>query len=240
MTCQRSVVIAERAMKSWRRCITIVPVLAGLASAVLLSCGGGSSSGTTALGIPTTLFAVLVCTGAPPTPTQTPTPTKGATRTPTPTPTPQCSPVTSAAICIPNSTIPFCNTAPTPPTALQFNAQGAFTTRNPKVRYAYRDVTNNASTVWNPFGSNPPNFTGQLVYVGNGMFAALRPTSSAGCACFNVTDAGIASQSVLVGVNQDASNCTTPCLQFPTSTPTPASRVSPADGQASDHAGQAP
>lgn len=234
-------------MKSWRRCITIIPVLAGLASAVLLSCGGsGGNSGNITMIRPTTLFAVLVCTGAPPTPIQTPTPPPSPTKTPkptptpTPTPTPQCSPVTSAAICIPNNTAPFCNTAPTPPTTLQFNAQGAFTTRNPKARYAYRDVTNNASTVWNPFGSNPPNFTGQLVYVGNGMFAALQPTNSAGCACFNVTDAGIASQSVLVGVNQDASNCTTPCLQVPTNTPTPPSRVSPADGQANDHAGQAP
>ncbi len=221
------VVIAERAMKWWRRCLTIVPVLAGLASAMLLSCGGGSSSGTTALGIPTTLFAVLVCTGAPPTATQTPTPTKGATRTPTPTPTPQCSPVTSAAICIPNSTIPFCQTAPTPTTALQFNAQGAFTTRNPKLPQAYRDVTNSASTSWNPFPASA-NFPGLLTYVSNGVIAALQP----GCTCFTVTDAGITSQTVLVGVNQDPATCTTACPQVPTPPPPPASRATPSGAQA--------
>lgn len=208
-------------MKSWRRCLIIVPVLAGLASALLLSCGGGGSSGITPTIIPTSLFAVFVCSGAPPTPTPTPTPTKGATKTPTPTPTPQCSPVTSASICIPNTNNVFCQTAPTPPTSLQFNAQGAFTTRDPKEPYKYRDVTN--SSAWNPFPESG-DITALLSYVTNGVFVALQPVGSAGCACFNVTDAGIPSQSVLVGVNQDVSNCTFACPQIPT--PTPVARVS--------------
>ncbi len=49
---------------------------------------------------------------------------------------------------------------------------------------------------------------------------ALQPAGSTGCACFNVTAAGIPSQSVLVGVNQDVSNCTIVCPQIPTPTPT--------------------
>ncbi len=231
LTCLRGAVIAERAMKLWRRCLTIVPVLAGLASAMLLSCGGGSSSGTTALGIPTTLFAVFVCQGAPPTATQTPTPTKGTTKTPTPTPTPQCSPMaTSTAICVPNSGSGFCQNVPT---SLQFNAQGGFTTRNPKEPHAYRDITSSASTAWNPFSSNA-NFPGQLQYVGNGVLVAFQP----GCTCFNVSDAGITSQTILIGVNQDPATCTIACPQVPTPTPPPATRATP-NGVQADHGADA-
>jgi hypothetical protein len=115
----------------------------------------------------------------------------------------------------------FCQTAPTPPTSLQFNAQGAFTTHDPKEPYKYRDVTN--SSAWNPFPESG-DITALLSYVTNGVFVALQPVGSAGCACFNVTDAGIPSQSVLVGVNQDVSNCTFACPQIPT--PTPVARVS--------------
>jgi hypothetical protein len=193
-------------MNWWRRCLVLVPVLSFLAAALMLSCGGGSSSSTTATILPTSLIAVAICTGSPPVPTPTPTPTTVPTHTPTPTPA--CSPTpTSAAICVPSSA--FCGTTVngvTVATTLQFNAQGTFTTHSTTRPDAFRDVTNHGTTAWNPFPTST-NFSGVINYLGNGEFVGV----TAGCTCFNVTDAGFTSQTVLVGVNQDPATCPAPC-----------------------------
>ncbi len=198
-------------MNWWRRCLVLVPVLSFLAAALMLSCGGGG-------GFPVTtvpqffngIIAVAICSGSPPVPTPTPTPT--SVPTPKPSPTPQCSPVAAAAVCVPGSTNVFCTTViPSPipttvPNTVQFNAQGSFSRKSKTVAQTYHDVTNHGSTSWNTF---PPstNFTGVINYLGNGEFVAVTP----GCTCVTVTDAGLISQTVEIGVDQDPATCPAAC-----------------------------
>jgi hypothetical protein len=183
-----------------RRCLVLVPVLSFLAAALIMSCSGGSSSSSTIVENPSSILGLNVCLVVPltptPTPTSTPTPTPTNTRTPTPTPTPICTPIVSSATV---GTAVGMNT-------VQFNAQGIFGFANSPKTQKFHDVTNNASTAWNPIGVNTnPSFPGVISYVGNGQFVGV----TAGCTYFTVSDGGFA-QSIVVGVNVDPSTCASP------------------------------
>lgn len=186
-----------------RRCLVLVPVLSFLAAALIMSCGGGSSNPTYPTGSASSILAINVCAGPPPTPTASPTPG----HTPTPTPTPICTPiVTSGAVCVPNTSL-FCGTnlnGQTVGTTVPFNAQGIFGYIDQPKTQKYRDVTNNTSTLWNPVTASV-NFPGVISYIGNGEFVGV----TTGCTYFTVSDAGF-SQTILVGVNVDPATCPTP------------------------------
>ena len=187
----------------WRRLLVFAPVLGFLGSAMLLSCGGGSS-GTTPTATPTTLLGLTVCFGPPPTgtpvPTITPTvsPTVKPTKTPTPTPTPLCSPTaTSTAIGLGDQ--------------LQLNAQGIFSKPSKPGKEAYRDVTPPSGSA--TFLTDP--LCKAVAYSGNGIFIATQP----GCCCIGAADGRILSREFSVNVN-GAPECAA-CPQ-PSTTPTPA------------------
>ena len=191
-------------MNWWRRCLVLVPVLSFLAAALMLSCGGSSTSSPVAL-IYNGIIAVAICTGSPPVPTPTPTPTDEPTHTPSPTP--QCTPVAEAPICVPANA--FCGTVVdgvTVSSTLQFNAQGSFSTKSKTVAQTYHDVTRHGSTRWNTFPTSP-DFTGVINYLGNGEFVGV----TSGCTCVTVTDAGLISQTVEIGVDQDPATCPAAC-----------------------------
>jgi hypothetical protein len=186
----------------WRRLLVLTPVLAFLGSAMLLSCGGGSS-GTAPTATPTTLLGLTVCFGPPATgtavPTITPTvsPTVRPTKTPTPSPTPICSPTaTSTAIGLADQ--------------LQLNAQGIFSKPSKPKKVTYRDITNSPNTAFRTNGG-----CNAVVYQGNGLFIG----NQTGCCCIGAQSGSIFSQQFSVNVN-GAPACAA-CPQPPT-TPTPA------------------
>src|SRR5579864_3253535 len=126
-------------LSRWLRWLVVTPVLLFVFGAILLSCSGGSSSGT-ATPSPTAGFAlraIVISTGAPPSPTATITPTpKNKTVTPTLTPRPSA---TSTSIV---STGP--NGVPTGGT-VSFNAIGTFMKKN---QTKLVDITTGAATLW--------------------------------------------------------------------------------------------
>jgi hypothetical protein len=177
-----------------RRCLVLVPVLSFLAAALIMSCGGGSSSSTTTVANPSSILGINVCLGAPPTGTPKPTPTNG--HTPTPTPTPICAPIVSSA--------PSPITTTPPGNTVQFNAQGIFGFANSPKTEKFHDVTNSASTLWNPIAPTV-TYPGVISYQSNGLFAGV----TTGCTYFTVSDGGFV-QSIVVGVNVAPSSCATP------------------------------
>jgi hypothetical protein len=84
---------------------------------------------------------------------------------------------------------------------IQFNAQGTYVAGNKK-KPKFRDITNNASTSWL---DQPANI---VQYNSNGQYQAV----ANGCACVQVSVAGILSQSVSVTVGTPSPACT-PCPQ---------------------------
>ena len=178
-----------------RRCLVLVPVLSFLAAALIMSCGGGGSSSSTPVGNPSSIIGINVCLGAPPTGTPEPTPTNG--HTPTPTPTPICTPIVTGSAPSSITTMPPGNT-------VQFNAQGIFGFANSPQTEKFRDVTNSASTVWNPIAPTV-TYPGVISYLDNGLFVGV----TTGCTYFTVSDAGF-SQSIVVGVNVAPGTCASP------------------------------
>ena len=174
-----------------RRCLVLVPVLSFLATALIMSCGGGGSGNTTVEN-PFAIVGLNVCPGTPPTPTPQPSPTK--TKTPTPTPTPECTPVAG----LPAATV---GTSPGSNT-VQFQAQGMFARDPNSTMPLFRDVTSGAA--WRPIAPNG-TFPGVVSYAGNGLMIGVTP----GCTYFSVSDGGF-TQVVVVGVNPFASPCPTP------------------------------
>jgi hypothetical protein len=193
----------------WRiRCLVLVPVLSFLAAALIMSCGGGSSSSNSTV-TSSSILGINVCLGAPPTGTPKPTPTQG--HTPTPTPTPLCTPIVTRA--------PFAINTTGPGNTVQFNAQGIFGFADSPQTEKFHDVTNNASTVWNPIAPTVA-FPGFVSYQNNGLFVGV----TTGCTYFTVSDAGF-SQSIVVGVNVDPATCPSPPAAV--TRPPPSARSSP-------------
>ena len=193
LTSRRGVVIVLCLMIWRRRCLVLVPVLSFLAAALIMSCGGGSTGSTTTSNS-ASIIGLNVCLGAPPTGTPAPTPVKG--HTPTPTPTPICTPIVASA--------PAAITTGPPGNTVQFNAQGIFGFASSPKTEKFHDVTNSASTFWNPIAPTAI-FPGFISYQGNGLFIGV----TTGCTYFTVSDGGFA-QSVVVGVNVDPGTCPAP------------------------------
>jgi hypothetical protein len=175
-----------------RRCLVLVPVLSFLAAALIMSCGGGSSSSSFPVENSRSIVGLNVCSGAPPSATPTPTPTNG--HTPTPMPTPICTPIVSSGMV--GTTIGN--------NLIQFQAQGIFGLPNNSKNLKYRDVTNSTTTLWNPVAPSM-TFPGVIYYQHDGQFVGV----TTGCTYFTVSDGGFA-QSVIVGVNADPASCPTP------------------------------
>ena len=208
MTPRGGVGIVQGSMVWLRRSLVLVPVVAFLAAALLLSCGGGKkTSPNFGFGIPFSLMSVSICPGTPPTSMPTPMPTKG--QSPTATPTPQCTPTAMdsiAGLSAPNNTV-------------QFNVQGTFQTDPNSKKKIFLDRTSDLSLRWNiqPAGLATSGLTaGQFV------------GSSPGCVCLTAEIAPAISCPVSVAI---ATTGCTPCATpspftlcpgpTPTSTPTP-------------------
>ena len=190
LTPRTRVGIVQGAMLWLRRCVVLVPVGVFLGAALLLSCGGGSS--TAPASTPFSLMSLAVCPGSPPTTRPTPTPTKGVP-TPTRTPTPQCTPTAEASIAGLSA----------PDNTVQFNVQGTFQ-QNPNSRKLFFDQTNNLALRWNvqPGGLATSGVTA-------GQFVGLSP----GCACLTAQIVPAISCPVSVSV------ATTGCTPCPTPPP---------------------
>jgi hypothetical protein len=218
-----------------RRCLVLVPVLSFLAAALIMSCGGGSSSTTITAVNSLSVVGLNVCAGPPPTPTTRPTPTPSptpkptptpkagvigddaseatpeVTKTPTPTPTPICTPIVTSAVVGTGSL----------DNQVQFNAQGVFALTNTSTKLKYRDVTDKA--MWSSIARSatyPGFIVSQQPNGFPGLFIGVMP----GCTYFTVSDAGFF-QNILVGVNVDPATCPTPpgspATTVPAATPTP-------------------
>src|SRR6266851_3976634 len=167
------------------RWLVISPVLLFVAAAMMLSCGGSSST-VTSTPVPPgfVLDSINVADGPPasitPSPTSTP---KGPTPTMTPRP---------AAT---STTVP--GSVPTGG-AVNFNAQGTFIKNKNITRII--DITIDPGTMWASSNVNalvPPT-------LGNG---GIYTTGTVGCACINASSSGTISQTVGVGVYVDVATC---------------------------------
>ncbi len=186
-------------LSRWLRWLVVTPVLLFVFGAILLSCGGGSSSGTAT---PSTtpgfaLRAIVISTGAPPSPTPTFTPTPKHPSV-TPTLTPRAS-ATSTNIA-PGS-------VPTGGT-VSFNAIGTFVKRvkGTKTQTKLTDITTGAATLWtstdNSVFQSPPTAALGGTYT----------TGFAGCVCILASSSGVSSQFVSVGVYEDVNTCGANCV----------------------------
>jgi outer membrane protein assembly factor BamB len=201
----------------WLRWLVVAPVVLFVFGAIMLSCGGSSSSTSTATPGPGfSLYAMTISTGAPVSPTFTPTPSGSPTHTPkpaTPTMTPR-PPATTT--CVP-TTAPSSTSTP-----VAFNVIGTFTKGSQPPQY--QDITAGPLTFWTSTNNNvlqaPPS----------GPLGGLYTTGYAGCVCILASNSGVSSQQVGVGVGVDdcTDNCP-PCpTALPTATPTPKGGLEPA------------
>jgi outer membrane protein assembly factor BamB len=178
-------------LSRWLRWLVVTPVLLFVFGAILLSCGGGSSSGTaTASATPGfAIRAIVISTGAPPSPTATVTPTPKH-KTVTPTLTPRAS-ATSTTI-LSSGPSPIATGSP-----VSFNAIGTFTKQK---QTKLVDITTGAATMWtstdNSVFQSPPTAAQGGTYT----------TGFAGCVCILASSSGVASQFVSVGVYEDVNN----------------------------------
>ena len=191
-------------LSRWLRWLVVAPVVLFVFGAIMLSCGGNSS--TTTLPTPSPgygLESIVISQGPAPTPTFYPTPTPKNTSTPTVTPRPSASPTT-----IPN-TVPIGGT-------VSWNAIGMFVNHTGKIQF--QDITIEPSTLWTSSDSTvllppPPGPDG-------GMYT----TQMAGCVCILASSGAISSLPVQVGVYVDVDTCPicpTPVPPTPTATATP-------------------
>src|SRR5580692_1765539 len=126
-------------LSRWLRWLVVTPVLLFVFGAILLSCGGGSSSGTaTASATPGfAIRAIVISTGAPPSPTATVTPTPKH-KTVTPTLTPRASATSTNIVSSGPNAVPTGGT-------VSFNAIGTFMKQK---QTKLVDITTGGATMW--------------------------------------------------------------------------------------------
>jgi outer membrane protein assembly factor BamB len=214
-------------LSRWLRLLVVAPVVLFVFGAILLSCGGGSSSGTT--GTPSPGFgleAITISTGAPPSPTFTPVETGTKTPKPSATITPTVTPRAAATS---TNVVGGPTGVPTGGT-VAFNAIGTFIKKpnatNPKVQFG--DITAAPGTLWtssdNTIFLAPPS----------GDMGGVYTTGFAGCVCIQASSSGVSSQSVGVGVYVDVDTCALCPTPAPTMTPTPKAAGTPGVSSAPD------
>jgi outer membrane protein assembly factor BamB len=186
---------------SWRiRSLIVAPVLLFIFGALLLSCGGGSSSGPTS-SVAVELSQLVIYQGSPVPPTPTPSTTKG---TKTPTPTMTARPVATS------TQISVSDTA-------QYGVQGLFFKANHPADITVQDLTASSGTVFtsqNPSVLQPPQARSSTP----GLYLAIAP----GCSCVAASNSN--KVTTPVGVTVAPGGPCPPCpTQAPTSTPTPKS-----------------
>ena len=183
-------------LSRWLRWLVVTPVLLFVFGAILLSCGGSSSSGSPT---PSTtpgfaLRAIVISTGAPPSPTATFTPTPKHPSV-TPTLTPRASATSTNIVSTGPSAVPTGG-------MVSFNAIGTFVKRvkGTKTQTKLTDITTGAATLWtstdNSVFQSPPAAAQGGTYT----------TGFAGCVCILASSSGVSSQFVSVGVYEDVNN----------------------------------
>jgi outer membrane protein assembly factor BamB len=212
-------------LSRWLRLLVVAPVVLFVFGAILLSCGGGSSSGTTSTPSPGfALEAITISTGAPPSPTFTPTPPPTKTPKPTKTITPTITPrpaATSTNIVGGPTGVPTGGT-------VGFNAIGTFTKKisSNKFKTQFGDITTSPATMWTSSDSTI------LLAPPSGDMGGEYTTGFAGCACILASSSGVGSQFVGVGVYVDVDTCPLCPTPGPTTTPTPKAAGTPAASSA--------
>ncbi len=204
-------------LSRWLRWLVVAPVVLFVFGALMLSCGGGSS--TTVLPTPSPGFAleaIQIQQGPLPTPTFGPTPTPKHTVTPTVTPSSAASPTT-----VPTS-VPIGGT-------VSWNALGTFVNHNGKIQF--QDITTSPGTLWTSSDSTvllapPPGPDG-------GMYT----TEMAGCVCILASNSGVSGLPVQVGVYVDVDTCPLCPTPFP---PTPTATSTPKKGPLEPEASSTP
>jgi outer membrane protein assembly factor BamB len=209
-------------LSRWLRWLVVAPVLLFVFGALMLSCGGSSSTSVIATPSPGfSLTQLVIANGAPPSPTFTPSATATATPTPKVKPTPKPTKSTTPTLTPRPSASPTYvpTTAPSGiPTPVAFNVIGTLST---KTRTKYTDLTASTSTLWTSSNASV------LLAPPPGLDGGVYTTGTAGCVCILASNSGVSSQFVVVGVGVPFDSCPE-CTLEPT--PTPTATSSPAPG----------
>lgn len=178
-------------LSRWLRWLVITPVVLFVFGAILLSCSGGSSSGTTTSSGPDfALDAITISNGPPPTPA---TPAPSATPTKSPKMTPTLTPRAAAT----NTNVPGGPGGVPTGGMVSFDAIGTFT-KGSKTQFS--DITSGSSTIWTSTDNNV------FLAPASGPNGGIYTTGFAGCVCIQASSSGVVSQSVPVGVYEDVTN----------------------------------
>lgn len=205
-------------MNFGRGWLFLLPLLAFIATAMLLSCGGNSGCGNTydelgavipnsgqcvnapgiTPGLPGgSIISISICQGAPPPPTPLPTVTAGQTPTPTTAPTPCGNFFTEASV--PQGCF------------IQFHAVA---TLNNKTNI---DITNDSSSNWT--SSDPSELSSTIVQGTQGIYAAVGEGPSP--VDVVVSAPGVSSSPIPVTIDPASTPCPTIILLPTTPAPTP-------------------
>jgi outer membrane protein assembly factor BamB len=186
-------------LSRWLRWLVVTPVLLFVFGAILLSCGGGSSSGTATASATPGFALAAIQIEIPLSPTASATPTATPSITPKPTKTPKHTPTKTATLtpsAAATSTTIEPGSVPTGGT-VSFVAIGTF---KKKKQTKLLDITTGAATMWSSTDNSV--FQGPQTTAQGGTYT----TGFAGCVCILASSSGVSSQFVSVGVYEDVNN----------------------------------